>query len=155
MHADKEVCLRILQNSYFGFVHQILSYTRLHDESQTDTVVKRYRTDKMENLGLFLKYGPVYFNRREYEKFVKTKLKNYYRYLAKNLITLKGIQIFKKHKYGLKKLEYSISLIRLINAFFGELIDWIFNPKKTISLLIRSAIANFRTKTSGGRSINK
>jgi glycosyltransferase involved in cell wall biosynthesis len=155
IHADKEVCLRILQNSDFGFVHQILSYTRLHDESQTDTVVKKYRTDKAENLGLFFKYGPVYFNRREYDKFVKNQLKNYYRYLAKNFIKFKGIRLFKKHKYVFKKLEYSMSPVRLITAFFEEIIDWIFNPKKTIGLLIRSAISIFKTKTSSRHSINK
>ena len=37
-HADKEVCFKILQNSDFGFVHQVLSFTRLHENSQTETV---------------------------------------------------------------------------------------------------------------------
>src|SRR5262249_25128897 len=33
--SDQEACYEVLQGSAFGFVHQVLTYTRQHDESMT------------------------------------------------------------------------------------------------------------------------
>ena len=35
VYADVKACYDVLQNADFGFVHQVLTYTRTHDESQT------------------------------------------------------------------------------------------------------------------------
>jgi glycosyltransferase involved in cell wall biosynthesis len=137
-HADKEVCFRILQNSDFGFVHQILSFTRLHSESQTETVAKRYYTRKMENLCLLMKYGPIFFNSREYNKILKQKLREYYRFLAKNYFKSGAKLFLRYHRRGLKRMGYSLSIIELCEAFLWEAIDLIFNPKRIVGQLIKT-----------------
>ncbi len=138
-HADKEVCFKVLQNSDFGFVHQILSFTRLHDESQTETVTKRYYTRKMENLCLLMKYGPIYFNKKEYNMILRQKLRQYYRFLAKNYFKSGKKSFLEYQRKGLKRMGYSLSIIKLYEAFFWEAIDLIFNPKRTVGQLVRSA----------------
>lgn len=137
-HADKEVCFRILQNSDFGFVHQILSFTRLHEESQTETVTKKYYTRKMENLCLLIKYGPIFFNSREYNIILKQKLRQYYRFLAKNYFNSGAKNFFLYHKNGLKRMGYPLSIIKLYEAFLWETINFIFNPKRMLGQLIKS-----------------
>src|SRR4029077_19577175 len=39
-HADTTACYQSLQHSDFGFVHQILTYTRIHPSSQTSRSLK-------------------------------------------------------------------------------------------------------------------
>ncbi|MDH3601771.1 MAG: glycosyltransferase, partial [Candidatus Tectomicrobia bacterium] len=42
-NADSEACCNVLQDTDFGFVHQILTYTRNHEDRQT-SFVNRYNT---------------------------------------------------------------------------------------------------------------
>jgi glycosyltransferase involved in cell wall biosynthesis len=140
LHADKEVCFKVLQNSDFGFVHQILSFTRLHDESQTETITKRYNTRKMENIGLLIKYGPVYFDKNEYNKILKQKLRQYYRFLAKNYFKSGKKNFLDYQRKGLSRMGFSLNMIKLYEAFFLEGIDLVFNPKRTVGQLIRSVV---------------
>src|SRR5205823_5414622 len=35
IHADKEACFDLMQNANFGLVHQVLTFTRQHDEAAT------------------------------------------------------------------------------------------------------------------------
>ena len=93
---------------------------------------------QMENVGLLIKYGPVYFNTREYERILKQKLKQYYRFLAKNYFKSGKSSFLDYQKKGLKKMGYSISMLRLYRAFLCEIIDLVFNPKRTIGQLFRS-----------------
>jgi glycosyltransferase involved in cell wall biosynthesis len=146
LHADMEVCFRVLQNSDFGFVHQVLSFTRLHNESQTHKIAKIDKTMRIETLGFLLKYGPIYFNREEYNQILRLYLKRYYRFLAKNLFKSRTKHFLKYHKNGLKKMGYSLSMMRLLKAFLWEVMDILFNPKKTMRQLVRSTFANQRRK---------
>lgn len=43
IHADTDICLRILEKYEYGFVHQVLSYTRRHNESSS-SLVNKYDT---------------------------------------------------------------------------------------------------------------
>ena len=140
-HADKEVCFKILQNSDFGFVHQILSFTRLHDESQTETVTKKHNTRKMENIGLLMKYGPIYFNKKEYNMILKQKLRQYYRFLAKNYFRSGTKSFLNYQRKGLARMGYSFSIIRFYEALLWEMINFLFSPKRIVGQLVQSADA--------------
>jgi glycosyltransferase involved in cell wall biosynthesis len=146
VHADKEVCFKILQNSDFGFVHQILSFTRLHAESQTETVTKRHNTRKMENICLLMKYGPIYFNKNEYNMILKQKLRQYYRFLAKKYFKSGKKSFLDYQRKGLRRMGYSLSIIRLYEAFFWEVIVFVFNPKRIVGQLVESVDASRNKK---------
>jgi hypothetical protein len=73
IHADTEVCFDILQNADFGFVYQVLSYTRRHNES-VSSFSTMVNTHKFNHLYLALKYGPVYLDDQELTRVVKTDL---------------------------------------------------------------------------------
>ena len=57
LHADKEACLRLLLDCDFGFIKQVLTYTRRHNESVT-SLTNSLDTRRQENLLLLQKYGP-------------------------------------------------------------------------------------------------
>ena len=122
IHADKEICFDILQDHDFGFVHQILTFTRRHNESVT-SLTNRFNTRRLANFIIFLRYGPVYLNGEEYEKRLEQVLENYHRFLARSVFELNEREFWNYHRNELTKLGHPPSAIRLIKALFLELLD--------------------------------
>jgi glycosyltransferase involved in cell wall biosynthesis len=106
-HADKEVCLDVLQNADFGFVHEVLTFQRLHEEAAT-AFSDRVNTYLPGNLMILKKYGPVYLNDEEYETCLQDHMESYYSFLADILIYRRDSEIIEYHKRALSR--YGISL---------------------------------------------
>jgi len=131
-HADVEACFDVLQDSNFGFVHQILSYTRLHEETQSATRSQKLKTNLVENsLGVLKKYGPVYLQEREYEDLMEKKLQRYYQVLAVCALKLENKDFWNYHKKSLAKIDMSFSNYRLIKAVLAKLLDLLLHPVET------------------------
>jgi glycosyltransferase involved in cell wall biosynthesis len=129
LHADKEACFDILQNSDFGFVHQILSFTRRENEAMT-TFAKRVNSYILGDLMILKKYGPIYLNDDEFRQILNLSIKNYYRFLAKSIFKNKGKEFWNYHKSGLKEIGYSINLIKLASASIVVLYNKILDELK-------------------------
>jgi glycosyltransferase involved in cell wall biosynthesis len=83
LHSDTEVCFEILQSADLGFVHQVLTRTRLHAGSVSSTSSARLNTYITGWLRTMTTYGPVYLTRHEYERRLAWLLRRYYWSLAK------------------------------------------------------------------------
>ena len=112
-HADNEVCYRILRNWDFGFVHQVLSYTRRHNEANT-TFARRLNTFILESLRILKFYGPIYLNEQEYNKIWKRKIKKYDRFLGHSVFKRKGKEFWSYHKEGRRKIGFPINSKNLV-----------------------------------------
>jgi len=66
MFADVDACYNVLEESDFGFVHQVLTLTRLHDNTVTKTH-QDFGRNLLGQLTVLKKYGIVYLNQQEYE----------------------------------------------------------------------------------------
>jgi len=113
LYADAEACYEVLQDSDFGFVHQILTCIRKHDESMTSSVEKMNAL-MLSNLDLLVKYGPKYLKREEYEEALKQKLWFYYRLLGQSVFQRKGKEFWDFHKNGLKNVGHPLNYFKLI-----------------------------------------
>lgn len=113
IHADYEVCYRALENFDFGFVHQVLSYTRRHNETNT-MYTRRINTFIYEDLMILKQHGPVYLNRQEYNTRLRQRLKNYYRFLGGSLFKKKEKEFWRYHLGHLKQIGHPISKTRLL-----------------------------------------
>ena len=123
IHADTEVCFDILQDHDFGFVHQVLTFTRRHNESLT-SIMHRFNTRRLSNFIFLLRYGPVYLGEEEYEKRLKQVTENYHRFLARSVFELKGKEFWNYHRNELARLGHPLSIVRLAKASFLELLDF-------------------------------
>lgn len=112
-HADHEVCYRILENYDFGFVHQVLSYSRRHNETNTN-YTKRINTFILEDLMILQRHGPMYLSEEELKKRINWRIKNYYRFLGASIFKKKGEEFWKYHFSRLKKIGHPISITRLL-----------------------------------------
>ena len=141
-HADTEVCYDILQNYDFGFVHQILSYTRLHNESQTEILSKKYNTNLVEYLAMLNKYCPTYLSGTEYKNLAKRRKKKFYIDLAGNIFQYLNKPfrdyIVKKNK----ELGIGFSNLKLLYYLLIIIIDKFLNPKRTISTFLKKYVSS-------------
>ncbi|MCA1801780.1 MAG: glycosyltransferase, partial [Rhodothermaceae bacterium] len=66
-HTDTSACLRILTNGKFGFVHQVLSYTRRSNvELSATSFSLKYDTYSLSHLEFLIKYGRYFLTEKEY-----------------------------------------------------------------------------------------
>lgn len=101
LHSDKEACLRVLQHCDFGFISQVLSYTRRHNESVT-TKTNVLDTRRQDNLLMLHKYGPELLSEAEYEQTMARELRLYYGFLAGNVGTGVGNEFWTSHEQVLE-----------------------------------------------------
>lgn len=85
LHADTAVCFDLLEQADFGFVHQVLTYTRLHEEAVTSGA-RAMGTQKASQFTRLLKYGPRYLERQEFRRRYRVLSRRYYRMLALKLL---------------------------------------------------------------------
>lgn len=123
IHADTDVCFDVLRDCDFGFVHQVLTFTRRHNESLT-SLTHKFDTRRLSNFIFFLRYGPVYLSKDEYEQRLAQLFEYYHRFLARNVLELKGKEFWRFHANELKKQGHPLSTARLIKALFLELLDF-------------------------------
>jgi len=80
-HADTTACYEILMAHDFGYVHQKLTHTRLHDESVTSRVslLNTFQAAKYQQL---LKFGPGLLQPEDYQLRYKILKNKYYQILV-------------------------------------------------------------------------
>jgi len=119
--TDMEVCLNFLQQSDFGFVHEVLSFTRIHETSVTSELA---RTGQLHNIPEFLhilkNYGPVFLTPEEQKARADSLLRDYHRALAMDMVLGRNDVVARQQKLleGLG-LPISRSKLWLIAAGMG------------------------------------
>jgi glycosyltransferase involved in cell wall biosynthesis len=84
LHADTAVCYDVLQESDFGFVHEPLTFTRLHGEAIT-TYTTRVGSYAPEHLRMLARYGPSFLTPTEYRRRLAAVTASYLSVLARPL----------------------------------------------------------------------
>ena len=144
-YADLEKCMEILKHWNFGFVHQVLSFSRVDDESITSSIVGFAPYD-LDRYIITRRYASVFLDPRE-AAFLKRKSRRaYYRVLAKATIRLRGRAFWRYHREGLKALKETINWPYL-GLHVGLLLLWLaLNPGMTAVQAWRSCDRRKRSK---------
>ncbi len=142
LHADKDAALKLLAERDFGFVRQVLVFTRRHNESVSSRV-KTHDTRRQENLLLLKEHGPVFLSREEFAIAWKREVRDYYKFLAANIGTNQTNDFWESHTENLRRAGSDLSRMRLAYAFLRS---WI-NPAMTLKTLLKNRSANNRLAT--------
>ncbi|MGH9163287.1 MAG: glycosyltransferase family 2 protein [Vicinamibacteraceae bacterium] len=132
LHADKEVCLDVLRDHDFGFVHQVLSFTRTDNDSLTSSY-RRFAPYWPSRLDDLVRYGPAYLTEGELKRCLETHLTRYYAFLARLALEVRDKEVFAFHRDKLRELGYPLSRARLAGAVASRLSDLVLNPKQSLS----------------------
>ncbi len=81
IHADTEACFQVLKASDFGFVHQVLTYSRVRTRS-ISSMTKGLKTDFAGMLQLLVAHGPEYLTPEEFTACLQRHLSAYYAFLG-------------------------------------------------------------------------
>jgi glycosyltransferase involved in cell wall biosynthesis len=136
MHADTEACIALLRTWDFGFVHQVLTFTRDRPGSLS-TISTELNTHIAGSLYALVTYGRDYLTTKEFDQCIKGHLFEYYRFLGKNLLFGRDSRFWQYHKRKLTEAGIGFSKLRLAGAFLGTLCEAALNPKDSIKKLLK------------------
>ena len=136
IHADTEVCFALLKKSDFGFVHQILTFTRLRQGS-LNTVSQDRHSDLPHMLNVLIGYGPYYLSSEELQMRLSAHLLEYYRFLGKSLMLGREATFWDYHRAELVKAGVGFSHFRLARGVATFLGDAVVNPKASVERALR------------------
>lgn len=134
-NADMMACLDYLQKTDFAFIHQILSFERIHEKA-TSTDLRKLNSFLVDRIEFLTKYGAIFLKKHEMERRIKEVQKEYYKYLAISAVNMKGKSFWDFHIKRMEKLGSSINYPRLIGAIFMKIMDLLLNPKETTEKII-------------------
>jgi hypothetical protein len=132
---DTDACYRILRSWNFGFVHQVLSFSRVIDESHL-----RHDCDgRQESLDNYLqvsKFGPIYLDRDAMAAALKARRREYYNVLALRLLYGGNRAFWHEQIYALSSGGLRLEKARLLEYVLLQLLWIATNPGLTIARLI-------------------
>jgi glycosyltransferase involved in cell wall biosynthesis len=140
LHADSEVCLALLRSCDFGFVNQVLTFTRVRSGSLT-SFSNDLNTLIAGRLHDLVTYGRDYLTPQEFESCLDRQLSAYYHFLARSLRRRGDEKFWDYHKKKLTDAGVGFDRVRLAKTVAAKVVSAVFNPKDTIEkLLARQAV---------------
>jgi len=135
IHGDTEACFAILKNWDFGFVHQVLTFTRVRPGSLT-TLSSDLQTSLAGMLQNLVRHGSAYLTSEELKERLDSHLVAYYRFLGKSLL-LRDEKTIHYHRKKLIEAGIGFSWWRVVKGALAVLSDLALNPKNTIEKLLK------------------
>jgi len=129
--ADTSACYKCLLSSDFGFVHQVLSFERIHGQAMSATCrsLNSYEPSKLSDL---MEYGHTFLTPQEMTKRVEEVLDSYYEFLGASVFQFRERSFWGYHNRRLKASGYPLSYPRLFQAACVKFFDLLLNPKRTV-----------------------
>jgi glycosyltransferase involved in cell wall biosynthesis len=126
---DLAACCEILRESDFGFVHQVLTFTRRDDESPF-SAFSRLGASLPEQLNLIFEYGPVYLAKEEYDRIVAVYLARYVAFLIKSIPRLVQPEPRAYHRSAMRRILRSVDTSVVLEG--GRLQVWRMRKRRRI-----------------------
>lgn len=136
LHADSEACLEFLEHHDFGFVQQILTFTRVEEGSLTSYSIS-FNTYLSHRLYVLVKYGPRHLTEEELRHQIRGQLREYYRYLGWQVFQWRGREFWSFHRGKLATLGYPLNIARLAANAVSYLLNLVLNPKRFVEAVVR------------------
>ncbi len=106
--SDQEVFYLLLQESDFGFVHQVLTFTRRHDQADS-SYYTRVGAGQPGQLSLLVKYGRVFLSEGEYQQRLAARVSGYAGLLGRRATRLRDPEFRGYHAGKLAELRGEIA----------------------------------------------
>jgi glycosyltransferase involved in cell wall biosynthesis len=154
-HAPFEdffVCLDILRTWNFGFVHQVLTYSRRDNESILSRI-RPYSFELFCRLAKVISHGRYYLTEEEYPAYLKGAERQYFLYLGLSALQGRDSKFWEFHKERLASINYSLNFAFMAKWISIVLLDWVGNPKRTCEYLWPRRMRIFQAGTRFLRTI--
>jgi glycosyltransferase involved in cell wall biosynthesis len=136
VYADTAVCFDLLRAADLGFVHQVLTFTRVRPGSLYANQVSM-GTSWAARLRLLITYGPTFLTQSELQTALSQHLHQYYRFLGKSLMLRHEKTFWDYHKQQLTLAGVGYSKARTAKGMVATIADAALNPKNTFERLMK------------------
>jgi glycosyltransferase involved in cell wall biosynthesis len=136
LHADSEACFEFLEDSDFGFVHQVLTFTRPRGDSLT-SYSGEFNTYLPMILSELAQFGPKYLSDEERRQRIAEHLRAYYKYLGEQVFEGRGRDFWRLHRGKLAASGYPLSATRLARAALSRALELMRSPVRTAGGVVR------------------
>jgi glycosyltransferase involved in cell wall biosynthesis len=139
LYDDLDICLQILQKWDFGFVYQVLSFTRIDSDSIFHGAgLYQWRFASLTRYSIVLCYAPIFLAPDEASTLIKTTKRSYYAVLAKEAVRFPGRAFWRHHEAGLNAVGHNLDWPYLAWQIGLQLLRLVANPGTTIVRALRS-----------------
>lgn len=121
---DQSACYELLKETDLGFVHQVLTFHRMHEGSQTAENEQMYKLFP-EQIQFLKEYGPFFLTKNELERRIEMRLSRYYKFLGRAKLERKSDEFWKFHRQRLQQLGYPLQRRRLNYSYVRELYKYV------------------------------
>jgi len=134
---DAAVIFQLLREWNFGFVHQVLTFSRRDNSSRMKALLD---LDCRFAFQLFMQreFGHDFLAPDEYREQMRWRERAYFQALADGLVELYGKEFWKFHSSMLKRIGYSFRSAHAWRLMLGGVTDIVLNPKRTFTLFVDS-----------------
>jgi glycosyltransferase involved in cell wall biosynthesis len=146
-HEDTEAGYEILLEHDLGFVHEVLSFTRIDNESRMSKS-RAFNGHCLDNLLVLEQFGPKVLDRNEFLLLRAQTRGGYYRFLGQALLRLQSRQFWKYHRNGLATIGVTFRRRDVLREAAIELVRLAFGPFDTLS----RSIANVRRRVTSAQA---
>jgi glycosyltransferase involved in cell wall biosynthesis len=115
-HADSEACLRLLRKCDFGFVHQVLTFSRDDRPNSMLNTARHLNSAAAAFLNELVVYGPYYLSEEEYAGALRHTLSGYYEFLGTSLLQGHDRKFWDFHRKALVDAGVEFKYTRLARA---------------------------------------
>jgi glycosyltransferase involved in cell wall biosynthesis len=137
-HEDTEACYEILTGWDLGYVHEVLSFTRRQNESETSFRFHLDAEHRLDKLITAKKYGPHYLEADEHRANLEREKRRYYDFLARRSLIRTGGEFWAYHRRGLATAGLAFERGRYLHALVRAARDQLRRPGETLGKVGRT-----------------
>ena len=136
-YCDLDKAMEILQDCDFGFVHQVLSFSRAQDDSATSSILK-FLPYALDRYIMAQQYARVFLEDDELARLMKDSKHAYYTLLGRAALNFPGRAFWQYHTDGLSSFGQALDRRFLALQIGLELLWRTSNPGRTILRALRA-----------------
>lgn len=151
--ADLDACLEVLRESDFGFVYQVLTFTRFHHRAGSWSMVdlNGYITGQLE---VMQRHGPIHLDRDSYRRMLREILKEYRRFLGQSVFRRpRDREFWKYHLESLRALGHPMTRVGLTMAAAAAVFEVLSYPARTVGDVLAGALGGRRRRQAPARRL--
>lgn len=127
LFEDSEVCFELLGGHRFGFVHQVLTFTRVDNPSITRDTISM-EPDVLHAYLVTRLYGRLHLDDDEFQSVMQHARWDYYRLLTSQLFRRRGQKFWDYHREGMRMAGETLDRKLMLRMQGRRLLDLLGNP---------------------------
>jgi len=137
MFEDTEVCYILLEHHDFGFLHQVLTFSRTENDSYLSRI-NRLDPFSVSKFAIVWKFAPRFLEGEVLRSCLASYERDYLRLLAQRVFDFSGPAFWRFHLKCLGSVNYRIPRLKFAGALALEFLDFILNLKKSAGRMYRA-----------------